>query len=174
MRHRAGTLVVLAAAALAVGCGYALVGRGSNIPPEVRTVYLAPFENGTERVNVDQILTRALNDELVTRQQFTVVSTDQEGSDADLKGKVTGFDVRPVTFDADRRATEYEITITAAVALTQRDPERVLWQNDRYQFRDSYQLEASELGYLDRETPAIEATAKKFAESMVTDLLEGF
>jgi len=174
MRHRVGAVVVLAAAVLAAGCGYALVGRASNIPPEVRVVHLAPFENGTQRVNVDQILTRALNDELVTRQRFTVVSTEQDDVDADLKGTVTSFQVDPVTFDADRRATEFEITITASVALTQRDPERVLWQNDRYQFRDSYQLEASELGYLDRETPAIEATAKKFAETMVTDLLEGF
>jgi outer membrane lipopolysaccharide assembly protein LptE/RlpB len=172
MRHRAGALVVLAAAALA-GCGYSLVGRASNIPPEVKTVHLAPFENTTQRVNVDQILTRAVNDELVTRQRFTVVASE-EGSDADLTGKVTSFEVRPVTFDSDRRATEYEITITASVSLKQRDPERVLWQNDRYQFRDSYQLEASELGFLDRETPAIEATAKKFAETMVTDLLEGF
>jgi outer membrane lipopolysaccharide assembly protein LptE/RlpB len=167
------TGAILAVAALAAGCGYNLVGRASNIPPEVRTVYLAPFENVTQRVNVDQILTRAVNDELVTRQRFAVVSTE-ENSDADLIGKVTNFDVRPVTFDSDRRATEYEITITASVSLKQRDPERMLWQNDRYQFRDSYQLEATELGYLDRETPAIEATAKKFAETMVTDLLEGF
>ncbi len=50
----------------------------------------------------------------------------------------------------------------------------MLWQNDRYVFSDSYQLEASELGYQDRETPAIEATAKKFAETVITDLLEGF
>ena len=53
-------------------------------------------------------------------------------------------------------------------------PEQVLWQNDRYLFSQSYQLEASELGYQDRETPAITATAKKFAETVITDLLEGF
>ena len=170
MRRIAG---VLAIALAAVGCGYSLVGRATNIPPEVKIVFLAPFENLTQRVNVDQILTRAVNDELVNRQRFSVVST-KEGSDAELVGKVSSFDVRPVTFDSDRRATEYEITITAAVSLKQFEPERVLWQNDRYQFRDSYQLEASELGFLDRETPAIEATAKKFAETMITDLLEGF
>jgi len=170
MRRIAG---VLAVALSAAGCGYSLVGRATNIPPEVKIVYLAPFENQTQRVNVDQILTRAVNDELVNRQRFSVVSA-KEGSDAELIGTVSSFDVRPVTFDSDRRGTEYEITITAAVSLKQFEPERVLWQNDRYQFRDSYQLEASELGYLDRETPAIEATAKKFAESMVTDLLEGF
>jgi hypothetical protein len=205
----AGLLAILG------GCGYALVGRGSNVPPDVRNVYLKPFENGTGRARVDQIMTQAVADELVTRQRFAVVASG-EGADAELAGTVTGFDLRPVSFDADRRATEYEIAITARVSLRRSGPApagaapttaetapapaapapapsapptagapptppaappadpAVLWQNDRYQFRDSYKLEASELGYLDRETPAIEAAAKKFAETMITDLLEGF
>ena len=29
------------------GCGYSLVGRGSNLPPEVRRVLLMPLENAT-------------------------------------------------------------------------------------------------------------------------------
>ena len=167
-------LCILLLAVLPLGaCGYALVGRGSNLPPEVRNVYLKPFENGTGRARVDSILTQAVADELVTRQRFAVVAS-AETADAELAGTVTGFDVRPVSFDDDRRATEYEIAITARVALRRTNPESVLWQNDRYQFRDSYKLEASDLGFQDRETPAIEATAKKFAETMITDLLEGF
>jgi hypothetical protein len=109
----------------------------------------------------------------VTRQRFSVVASDGD-ADAVLAGVVSSFVVRPVSFDSDQRATEFEILITARVALRQLSPERVLWQNDRYQFRDAYQLDASELGFIDRETPAIEATAKKFAETIVTDLLEGF
>jgi outer membrane lipopolysaccharide assembly protein LptE/RlpB len=170
---RSAAISALAAAALATACGYTLVGRASNIPPDVETVFFEPLTNETARVNVDQILTTAMTDELVTRQRFTLASS-AEGSHATLSGAVTGFDVQPVTFDADRRATEYEITITAAVKLVRADGETVLWRSDRYQFRDSYQLEASELGFLDRETPAIEATAKKFAETLVSDLLEGF
>ena len=156
-----------------LACGYRLVGTASNIPPEIRSVRLKALENRTGRVQVDQILTRALTDELVTRQRFEI-QTGAEAADAEISGAVTAFNVRPVTFDAEGRATEYEILITAQVAFRQLDPDVAIWANDRYQFRDSYQLEASELGYFDRETPAIEATAKKFAETMVTDLLEGF
>jgi outer membrane lipopolysaccharide assembly protein LptE/RlpB len=155
------------------GCGYALVGRGSNIPPEVKRVYLKPFANQTARVKVDQIVTQAVADELVTRQRFTIAASAGD-ADAELVGEVTGFDVRPVKFDAEQRATEYEIAITAKVALQRLAPEEVLWQNDRYQFRDSFPLETGDLGFFDRETPAIESAAKKFAETMVTDLLEGF
>jgi outer membrane lipopolysaccharide assembly protein LptE/RlpB len=173
LARRAGLAVAAALVLAASGCGYALVGRGSNIPEDVRKVHLAPLENATARAQVDQILSRALADELVTRQRFEVLSS-AEGADAAISGKVVSFLVNPVTFDADGRATEYEIVVTVEMAFKRREPEAVLWENDRYVFRDSYQLEASELGYLDRETPAIEAAAKKFAETVITDILEGF
>ncbi len=173
MRNRSALWALVGVLGILAGCGYSLVGKATNIPPEVKTIFLKPFENSTSRVQIDQILTRAVADELVTRQRFSIASSE-EAADAVLEGTVTGFDVNPVSFDSDRRATEFEIEVTAKVVLRQLKPEKVLWQNDRYQFRDSYQLESSDLGYQDRETPAIEDAAKKFAESMVTDLLEGF
>lgn len=163
----AGVILTLA------GCGYSLVGKGSTLPPEVRSVYLKPLENQTQRAQVDQILTRALSSELVNRKSFAVLA-GPESSDAEISGAVTSFTLTPVSFDSEGRATQYEILIVARVALTQRDPERVLYSNDGYLFRSSYEVQASELGFQDRETPAIEATADDFAQSLVTDLLEGF
>ena len=79
-----------------------------------------------------------------------------------------------MTFDSEGRATEYEIAIVVSVEFKQVAPETALYKNENYLFRSSYEVKASELGFQDRETPAIEATAKDFAESLVTDLLEGF
>ena len=141
------------------GCGYSLVGRGSNIPEEVRRVQLVPLENATPRSQVDQILTRALTTELVNRRRFEVLSS-AEGSDAVLAGKVTSFTLSPVTFDSEGRATEYEIAIVVSVTFKQVGTEVLLYGNDNYLFRSSYEVQASELGFQDRETPAIEATAK--------------
>lgn len=173
-RWRSWSLMAFSALlATLTGCGYALIGRASNIPDDVRRVHLKPFVNNTARVQVDQILTRAIADELVTRQRFDVLSAEA-GADAEIAGTVLSFLVNPVSFDAEGRATEYEISVEAKIVFRRLAPDSVLWENDRYVFRDSYPLEASELGYQDRETPAIEATAKKFAETVITDLLEGF
>lgn len=172
MKIRLG-VAALAAALLVAGCGYALVGRGSTLPPEVKSVFLKPLENRTQRAQVDQILTRALTSELVNRKSFSV-SASPEASDAEISGAVTSFTLTPVSFDDEGRATQYEVLIVVRVALKQRDPERVLYSNDGYLFRSSYEVQASELGFQDRETPAIERTAKDFAETLVTDLLEGF
>jgi outer membrane lipopolysaccharide assembly protein LptE/RlpB len=170
---RYAAAAAVSAAALAAGCGYALVGRGSNLPADVKSVYLKPFDNQTARSQVEQILTRALADELVTRHRFSMVG-DATQADAELSGAVQSFAVTPVTFDSQGRATEYEISIVAKVSFKRTGSDAILWSNDRYLFRENYPVEVSESGYFDRETLAIEQVAGKFAETMVSDLLEGF
>ncbi len=155
------------------GCGYALVGRASNLPPSVKSVYLQPLANRTPRQQVEQELTRAIADELVTRQRFSLASS-ATGADAQIEGTVIGFGVTPVTFDQNGRATAYEISIAVEVKFKNLADNKVIWSNDRYTFKESYPLEASSAAYVDREDEAIQKAAKRFAEAMVGDLLEGF
>lgn len=165
----AGALLLLVLS----GCGYALVGRGSNVPEDVREVYIQPLENRTQRTQVEQFLTRAIADELVTRQRFAVVG-GTEGADAVISGSVVGFDAIPVTFDPSGRATEYEIAITAQIAFKRTGSEQVLWSTDRYTFRESYPINPADADYFDREDEAIEDASRRMAETVVSDLLEGF
>jgi outer membrane lipopolysaccharide assembly protein LptE/RlpB len=161
------------------GCGYTLVGRASNLPEDVRQVYIQPLENRTSRSQVEQILTQAITDELVTRQRFTVLNS-RAGADAEIRGAVVGYAATPVTFDQQTgRAQEYEISLIVQVifqripANEDEEPE-VLWRNDRYQFRESYPVEAGQEAYFDREDQTIEEVSRRLAETMVSDLLEGF
>lgn len=157
-----------------LACGYALVGRVSSIPENVRKIYIRPFENRTPRSQVEQFMTRAIAEEMVKRQRFTVVTALGE-ADAELSGTVLGFGVTPVTFDGSGRATEYEISVTARLAFRRvGDEDAVLWSNDRYLFRESYPVDLSAVGYFDREDLAIEEASRRFAETVVSDLLEGF
>jgi outer membrane lipopolysaccharide assembly protein LptE/RlpB len=175
MRRRNLLLGPLAALLLALaGCGYALVGRGSNIPADVRSVYLQPLVNRTQRSQVEQALTRAIADELVTRQRFAVVGSETDAN-AEIQGAVTGFGVTPVTFDDEGRATAYEISITAQITFKRVGTEgAVLWKSDRYTFRENYPVNPSATEYFDLEDQAIETASKRFAETLVTNLLEGF
>jgi len=166
-------LSLLAFAALLGSCGYGLVGRGSNLPADIHSVYLKPLENKTPRTQVEQYLTRAIADEMVTRQRFSVIASET-GADAELSGSVVGFGANPVTFDNSGRATEYEISITASMLFKRVGKDQVLWKNDKYNFRESYPVEVSNTGYFDQENLALEKASKRFAETMVSDLLEGF
>lgn len=168
------SLALLATVLPLASCGYSLVGRASNLPSDVAKVYIRPLENGTQRSQVEQFLTSAIAQELVTRRRFQVVPT-LANADAELSGAVTGFLVTPVTFDREGRATEYEISILTRMSFRRTDDSRTeLWSNDRYQFRENYKLDVSAEGFFDLEDTAIEKLAERFAETMVTTLLEGF
>jgi outer membrane lipopolysaccharide assembly protein LptE/RlpB len=172
----AGALVagILGASLLVLsGCGYALVGRASNLPADIRNVYIRPLENRTPRSQVEQALTRAIAEEMVQRQRFAVLG-GPEGADAELSGTVVAFGATPVTFDQSGRATEYEIFLTAQIAFKRMGQDEPIWSNDRYTFRETYPIEATNQDYVDLEDDAIERAAERFAETMVSDLLEGF
>src|SRR6185369_14995853 len=82
MRKMGFAALLVSIVALA-GCGYALVGRSSNLPADVRSVYIKPLENKTPRTQAEQFLTRAIADEMVTRHRFAVVGSET-GADAEL------------------------------------------------------------------------------------------
>jgi outer membrane lipopolysaccharide assembly protein LptE/RlpB len=166
--------LLLATTLALAGCGYALVGRGSNIPEDVKSVYLQPLENHTQRQQVEQSLTRAIADELVTRQRFAVVGSESQAN-AEIVGSVTGFGVTPVIFDQTGRATQYEIAITAQITFKRVGTAgKVIWKSDRYTFRESYPVNASSPSYFDLENATIDKASQEFARTLVTDLLEGF
>lgn len=173
-------LLTLLLALSVSACGYNLVGRSSNIPDDIQAIHIETLENETQRAQVEQILTQALVDELVTRRRFRVVNNESE-ADAVLRGKVVSFRLRPVTFDTTGLADNFEVEITADM-IFQRTPKagelaedaEVVWQNSRYLFRQDYPVEQAGLDFIDRELQAIEETSGRFAETLVIDILEGF
>lgn len=157
----------------AAGCGYSLVGRGSTLPATVRVIRFQTLQNATSRVGVEQRVSREVARELATRGRFEV-RADARNADAELSGAVTQFDLYAVAYDEEGRAKEYQVAITARVSLKTLPDETVLWENPSYTFRENYTLPASAASYVDRENEAIDKVAGRFAQSLVTSLLEGF
>ncbi len=167
-------LIILGAVLLgSLGCGYGLIGRTSNLPEDVTHLFVETLQNRTTRSRIELQLTQAIIDELVTRRRFTIVKSKAE-ADAVLSGALTSFNVRPVQFGPDGRATEYEITIRADMELVRTNPEEVLWGQTDYVFKGDYELELGENTVFAFEDATIEIVGRRFAQSLVIDLLEGF
>jgi hypothetical protein len=174
-RRGAAALAVLAAAA-AMGCGYTLVGRGSFLPDSIKRIAFPTFRNSTPRVALEQRLSAAVARELASRGQFSVSPKSGDG-DAELSGDITGFSLVPVAADNLGHATQYQIQISAKVALATIPEGKVLWKNDAYVFRENYDIAGGGVGssnFSDLENVAIDAEAGRFAQSLVTSILEGF
>ena len=72
------------------------------------------------------------------------------------------------------RATDYQVQVTARVSLKTVPDGKVLWENPAYTFRDNYSYAATAASYVDLENDAIDRVAGRFAQALVTSLLEGF
>ncbi|HVR42237.1 MAG TPA: hypothetical protein VMS56_02230, partial [Thermoanaerobaculia bacterium] len=58
--------------------------------------------------------------------------------------------------------------------LDHRNEDAVLWKNDQYVFRETYEVDPASADTFDQESRAIREIAERFAESVVANLLEGF
>ncbi|MGH9441205.1 MAG: LPS assembly lipoprotein LptE [Thermoanaerobaculia bacterium] len=174
--RRPGIWLLAALAASSAACGYALVGRGSFLPESVKRVSFPTFKNSTPRVGLEQRLSKAVAAELASRGRFSVSAREGDG-DAELTGEILSFALYPVAADSLGRATQYQIQIVVKVALTQTADSKVIWKNDAYAFRENYDVAAANVSaanFSDLENVAIDAEAGRFAQSLVTSILEGF
>ena len=155
------------------GCGYGLVGRTNFLDPSIRTLEVPAFVNKTTRVELEQRVTQAVAEEFVSRGRLTLV-TGSSRADAILRGSIDSFNIFPIAFEQGR-ATRYQISITANIELLDhRNEDKVLWKNDQYRFTESYEVNLGTTDAFDQETRAIQEIAVRFAEGLVTNLLEGF
>ena len=155
------------------GCGYALVGHSNFLDPSIHTIEVPAFVNRTTRVELEQRVTQAVAAEFVSRSRLQLI-TSETGADAILRGSIDSFSIFPIAFDQGR-ATRYQISITAKIELLDhRKGDKVLWKNDQYRFTEDYEVNVGTTDAFDQETRAIQEIAVRFAEGLVTNLLEGF
>lgn len=173
--HYLAALLLLSTVFL--GCGYGLVGRTSNLPADIESIYIQPLTNRTTRQQVDLLLTEAIVNELVTRRRFEIANS-KVSADAVLSGDILAFTVRPVAFGEDGRAIEYEIAIRADMLFQRTDNQEIIWAQNQYLFRENYDF-VEQVGntgavLFNPEDATITEVSRKFAQTLVIDLLEGF
>lgn len=171
---RVAVVVALAVPALA-GCGYALVGTaaGNSVLPEsIESVAVLPFENRTNRPEIDQRVTEEVAREFSQRSRRRVIA-NPDGADAVMEGAIVRFDTRPVQFNAAGRATRVETVVVLAGTLRDRATDRVLWSQSQLVFREQYEV-ADDTDLFAEETLALDDIARGAASTLVTSIVEGF
>ncbi len=175
-RRFAGTVAAVLLL-LGAGCGYRLAGRATDasfLPPDVTRIGIPTFENQTDQADIDQRVTEALIDEFVSRGRRLEAYPKRDGVDAVLEGVITAYRESPVAFTEGGRYSRVEVTVTARIRLVKASPERVLWSQNHFVFREQYDVPETAADEFAREVVAIDDIADGFARTVVTSILEGF
>ena len=181
MKQLSTLALVVVVAAMMSGCGYALAGRGSFLPADIRVVGVPLLENRTPIQRIEQVITEKVRTEFIERGRKYEIRPAPAGADAVLTGVITSFVSQPVGLDQQlASASRYRFTVTMRVQFTDSRNGEVLWSNDTLTFSEEYdvrarggtQLESAVL--LEQEGPAVDRLATDLARHVVTAILEAF
>ena len=160
------------------GCGYHTAGATSHLPPDVTTIAVPIFQTKVENYHTEVALTKAVVQELSSRTQDRILSSNHPGTtgigaaDATLRGTILNEVYTPLTYNPQTgQSSSYLIAVTVKVVLTDRDG-KVLYQNSNYIFRQQYQSTADLTSFIQEDTPAVHRLARDFAQALVSDILD--
>jgi outer membrane lipopolysaccharide assembly protein LptE/RlpB len=169
-----GTALFVVTCLFITGCGYHTAGHTTTIPQDVRTIAVPAFVNQTQTFKIEQMLTAAVVRELVTRTHYRVLNQVNEDADAALHGTVLSTYTTPLTYDSQTgRAASVLVVISMKVALTDKQG-KVLYQNPAYLFREQYEVSRDLNSFFQEDSPALQRLSRDFAQTLVSNILEGF
>jgi len=149
-------------------CGYRLANKNMNAG-KGQTIAVPTFTNTTSTYRIEQRLTEAVRQELIRRTQFSVVPDNQ--GDVVMAGEVLSYIAIPVIFNRQGRGSAYTMVVDMNVRVTETKTGKVLFRNDRFSFRDVYELAQSSSEFVPEDPAALDRLARRFASSLVASVM---
>ncbi len=147
----------------------------TGLPDNVKTIAVPVFQFEVEgaRYRVESRLTEAVSKEIIRRGRGLTVQGSRDGADAVVEGTIRSFNFSGVLLDRQGRARVYEVTITAAVTIRDLENNTILYDNQNFIFRDSYEFSSDPRSFFNEEDPAVIRLSRAFAESVVSTIVNG-
>ena len=147
----------------------------SGLPKHIKTVAVPAFqfEARGARYRVADRFTDAVIREVIKRGKGLRVQGTREGADAAIEGNIRDFSFSGVLLDRDGRARVYEVTITSAVTVVDLKNDKILYDNQNFVFRDSFEFSQDPRSFFNEEDPAVERMARAFAQSVISTITNG-
>ena len=147
----------------------------SGLPKRIKTVAVPAFQFEAKgfRYRVESRFTEAVMKEIIKRGKGLKVQGTREGADAVIEGTIRDFNFSGVLLDREGRARIYEVTIVGAVTIRDLGENKVIYDNQNFTFRDSFEFSEDPRSFFNEEDPAVERMARAFGESVVSAMING-
>ncbi|HLM02162.1 MAG TPA: LptE family protein [Pyrinomonadaceae bacterium] len=147
----------------------------SGLPKRIKKVAVPAFQFEARglRYRVESRFTEAVTREVIRRGRGLKVQGSREDADAVIEGTIRDFNFTGVLLDREGRARIYEVTIVVAVTVRDLQENKILFDNQNFIFRDSFEFSEDPRSFFNEEDPAVERMARAFAESVVSSIVNG-
>jgi Lipopolysaccharide-assembly len=147
----------------------------SGLPKNIKTVAVPAFQFEAKglRYRVESRFTEAVTKEIIRRGRGLKVQGTRENADAVVEGTIRDFNFSGVLLDSQGRARVYEVTIVSAVTVRDLKSNQILYDNQNFVFRDSFEFSQDPRSFFNEEDPAVERMSRAFAESVVSTIVNG-
>lgn len=166
------TLLLLATAGFK-GCYKPVTGSGALKNIRVVAVPAFQFEARGVRYRVETRFTDAVVRELIRRGNGIKVQSTLNRADAVIEGTIKDFRFSGVLLDSEGRARVYEVTIVTAVTVRDLRDNNIIYDNQNFIFRDSFEFSSDPRSFFTEEDPAVERMARSFAAAAVSTFING-
>lgn len=180
-RFRAKMLVrvcvsLLALLTLSSGCGYRVRSSVGTLPSGSRSIGIPTFRNLTGQYKLEQLISSAVVKEFALRSNAKVNSRSS-GVELVLLGEIQKVSSTPVVFGSEKDGSQtfgsaFLVTVELGVKLVRSNDSSVIWQNDRYLYRERYVLNGVVQDFFSEENPALARLAKDFAAGLASTILD--
>jgi hypothetical protein len=176
-------LIVMLFLCCLAGCGYHRLDRAHKAVPWIergQTISLGKIYNNTKRGSLEEVFKKAVENRIIASSPWKLAPPGAE-SQWVLQGSIDSYDVVPLGLNlvtgqvrgAAGSATRIEIVIVASLQLLDGKTGALVEDRPRLTFRNQYRLDQNFASFDNKELQLIEALADDFAESFLTQLLEG-
>lgn len=170
--------IVLVAAIVGLASGFTDCYKAvtnSGLPKNIKTVAVPAFQFEAKglRYKIESRFTDAVVREIIRRGNGLKVQGARAGADAVLEGTIRDFSFSGVLLDSEGRARVYEVTVVTAVTIRDTRDGKILYDNQNFVFKDSFEFSSDPRSFFNEEDPAVERMSRAFAEAAVSAFING-
>jgi hypothetical protein len=142
----------------------------------MQSIGIPTFKNLTNQYKIEQIISRAVLNELAQRTRARV-SSSRSDVQAVLLGEIRGISAVPVTFDTQSAGSQtfgsaFLVSVQMSAKLVRTSDSSVIWQNDDFLYMERYVLNNNVRDFFSEENPALERLSRSFAAALAASILD--
>lgn len=163
--------ILIALATTFVGCGYSLVGKGSALPPHVKSIAIPLFTNSSAEPLIHRELTDAIRQAFINDHRLKVAPKNR--GILLLKGDLNSYELKPVAFTGRDVAQEYWVLLGVDVEVYDQVKKKV-YLKENYQTKWNYIAPQDVASAEEARQEALREAYRDFANRVLSQVIDNF